>query len=241
MYKLPVTILNFTGIYELQDIYRCPDYSIIDCTNIEGSNGYCDDIAATTIKSRLSTVPLSGINFIDNGNYHYISLFTIERINEPFTLVVYDHHSDMKEPAFAGLLSCGSWILNATETNKNIMRIILVGISEEQKEMIPETDTEIIVYLDTDIRQSSNVTFPQDYPVYISIDKDVLSKEMLDTTWDQGIMTTDELTSSLESILSDHPLIGVDICGECDSNLGTHDAIIANQEFNNTMIQYFNR
>lgn len=241
MNKMPVTILNFSGIYENQSIINNPEYLVIDCKNISGTNGYCDDSAADEIRKILSDVAVNGIHFIDNGNYHYISKFTTERVNTSFTLVVFDHHSDMMEPSFAGLLSCGSWILNSAETNPYIKRIVLIGISEEQKELIPEINKEIIVYTDTEIRQLSNVTFPNDVPVYISIDKDVLSPDELVTSWDQGIIKTEELTSVLDSILPDKELIGVDICGECAPHTGANDDDTTNESFNKLMVEYFQR
>ena len=174
-----ITILNFTGAYENQDLYTNPDFRVIECKDIEGTNGYCDDAAADMIRERFRDASVKGVHFIDAGNYHYLSKFMVERIDEPFTLVVFDHHSDMKESEFFGLLSCGSWILDVVNTNANVKRVVLIGISDEQRAMIPEVDKEMIIYTDKEIRQSSNVEIPGDYSVYISIDKDVLDETLL--------------------------------------------------------------
>lgn len=53
-------------------------------------------------------------------------------------------------------------------------------------------------------------------PVYISIDKDVLSRKVLRTNWDQGIMTEAELHRELGRFTADPEIhiLGADICGE---------------------------
>ena len=53
-------------------------------------------------------------------------------------------------------------------------------------------------------------------PVYISIDKDVLSRKVLHTNWDQGIMTEAEFRCELDRFTMDPDIhiLGVDICGE---------------------------
>ncbi|MCR4715864.1 MAG: arginase family protein [Lachnospiraceae bacterium] len=236
---IPVTIFNLSGIYECQDIYNCPGFPVIDCKNIEGTNGYCDEEAKAKLKKRINTCPLNGINFIDAGNFHYMSKFTTDRIEEDFTLVVFDHHSDMKESSFFGMLSCGSWILEVAKTNPHLKRIVLLGISKEQKELIPETDIELISFLDEDIKRKKKIDIKKDYPIYISIDKDVLDKSVLHTSWDQGIITEAELIACLDSILENAKLIGVDINGELEPHPGITDDDITNQEFNKRMINYF--
>ena len=53
-------------------------------------------------------------------------------------------------------------------------------------------------------------------PIYISIDKDVLSRKVLRTNWDQGIMTEAELHRELSRFTTDPQIhiLGADICGE---------------------------
>ncbi len=233
-----VTVFNFTGAYENQDLYYNPDFRVVECKDIEGCNGYCDDSAADKIRDRFKDVSLNGIHFIDAGNYHYLSKFMAERIEEEFTLVVLDHHSDMKESEFFGLLSCGSWILDVINTNANVKRVVLIGISQEQKEMIPDVKKEMVVYTDEEIRNSSDIEIPSDYPIYVSIDKDVLDETELKTTWDQGIMTTDEFKSIMDIIMG-CDIIGVDVCGECEYHFHKDEDDIKNQEFNDMVVWMF--
>lgn len=53
-------------------------------------------------------------------------------------------------------------------------------------------------------------------PVYISIDKDVLSRKVLRTNWDHGIMTEAEFRHELDRFTMDPDIhiLGADICGE---------------------------
>ncbi len=54
-------------------------------------------------------------------------------------------------------------------------------------------------------------------PVYLSIDKDVLSEEYARTNWDQGQLSLKLLQEILQWICSRNRILGVDICGELSS------------------------
>ena len=108
-----------------------------------------------------------------------------------FILVVFDHHSDMMQPMFDDILSCGSWILNSLENNKYLKKVILIGIDEKQVSLIKRQDK--VLYLTDDDLENREVWKKVDdllrqYPLYISIDKDVLSQNVIQTDWDQGSM-----------------------------------------------------
>ncbi|MCR5093214.1 MAG: hypothetical protein K6B72_04500 [Lachnospiraceae bacterium] len=55
-------------------------------------------------------------------------------------------------------------------------------------------------------------------PFYLSIDKDVLSPADVYTDWDQGTMTADTLYAIVRFFIARVPLLGADICGECDAS-----------------------
>ncbi len=57
-----------------------------------------------------------------------------------------------------------------------------------------------------------------DLPVFISVDKDVLSRDELRVNWDQGSMSADTLVKAIEYIAKDCRITGVDLCGEPDKN-----------------------
>ena len=58
-------------------------------------------------------------------------------------------------------------------------------------------------------------------PVYISIDKDVLSNSYAVTNWNQGRMSLEMLENVLTLFLLNDNVMGVDICGEYSLTDGT--------------------
>ena len=58
------------------------------------------------------------------------------------------------------------------------------------------------------------------YPLYISIDKDVLSQNVIQTDWDQGSMQLMEFKILLAYLFKNSQTIGIDICGECANEVG---------------------
>ncbi len=208
----------------------------VDCSDIGGTNCYCDDVAMKEIETRLESVETDAIHFIDSGNYHYLSLVFLRRIKEEFALVVFDNHTDYQEVAFGGLTSCGAWIREAVETIPNLKHVFLIGA---EKAAVAETDfDEKIICINKKSTDSGvflygdfiNELIPEeqdgvsnyieglmdvynlDVPIYVSIDKDVLIEEECTANWSQGEMTVSELTGILKSISKDG-LLGVDVCG----------------------------
>ena len=49
----------------------------------------------------------------------------LEKIGEPFQLLVLDNHTDMQLPAFGGILSCGGWIAHALETQPYLKKVFV--------------------------------------------------------------------------------------------------------------------
>ena len=51
------------------------------------------------------------------------------------------------------------------------------------------------------------------WPVYLSIDLDVLAPEEIMTSWDQGTLSLERLLADIESLRQHGALLGTDICG----------------------------
>ena len=83
-------------------------------------------------QKKMTVMDFTGIyeneNFYKHKNIEYVSEFWIEKIKQSFILVVFDHHSDMVQPLFDNILSCGSWILNSIENNVYLKKIILISV-----------------------------------------------------------------------------------------------------------------
>ena len=101
----------------------------ISMKDVDGRNMYCDDEAYRIIRDRLSEYedPASGIHLIDTGNYHYMSRIFTSFIEESYDLVLIDHHTDMQEASFGGLLSCGSWAREVLEKDEHLGTLTVIG------------------------------------------------------------------------------------------------------------------
>ena len=217
--KRSMTILNFDNAYKHQDFYVKEPYEWIDFTALSGTDGYCDEESLNIIRARLKKAKKTEVHYIDSGNYHYITYLYLEQIHKPFVLVLFDHHTDMQPSMFAELLSCGSWVKKVLDENPYIKKVVLIGAKEELIEQIPEEYREMIVSFgenSMDMEQSIELFSKEGflYPVYISIDKDVLDEKEAKTNWDQGSLSFVELKTIYEHICLNHKILGVDICGE---------------------------
>ena len=83
--KRNIVIMDFSGIYQEEQFYEGEQISWIELSDISGTNCYCDGDAQTQILERMEKYPVSGIYFIDSGNYHYMSRIGIGRVKEPST------------------------------------------------------------------------------------------------------------------------------------------------------------
>ena len=214
-------IMDFSGIYREEDFWKDQEPVWLDFRRLQGVNCYCTPEAEEAVMEKLRCLPVRGIHFLDSGNYHYLTKFWLEKIRTPFSLLVFDNHTDMQEAAFFGLLSCGSWageVLDACETLSHICVAgpprkdfqeykgkaleKLTGICREELE---EKGEELLrKFLKTDPA----------LPLYISIDKDILGKEDARTNWDQGELSLEQLLKWLELVFAERKVLAVDICGE---------------------------
>ena len=219
---MSITICNFSNVYGnqpyLEGLRRSGEVTWIDLSQVPGTDCYCDDEAVAAIRTKMADAGIKtaqGIHFIDNGNYHYMSKLWTDRISEPFTLVVFDHHPDMQEPRFGDILSCGGWIKKVLNENKFIDIVVLIGVADH---LVEETTPHDKVSF---IRESELSQIPTDViantiqsTLYISIDKDVLSPAFAATNWDQGSLDIATLKEIIAGLAASHKIIGVDICGE---------------------------
>ena len=207
--KKQILYMNMSGVYDEMS----PQENFKD---LLGTNGYCDDAAAETIRRRLADYDYEGIHFLDSGNYHYLSYFWLEKIPCDFSLVLIDHHPDLKKPGFGDILSCGGWVQNALDDLPRLKMVYLVDVD-------PTLIKELGVLPPRVIRMDKQEALKGDFgalPLYLSVDKDVLSETEVMTDWDQGDMTCSQLLKIMETIAK-NTLLGLDICGEIKDNKGT--------------------
>ena len=217
--------LDFSGVYD-EENFR-PDGAVrIDLTDLQGTECYCDPGSAAEIRRRIAKAvsarpdeasgsPAFPVHWIDGGDYHYASRFWLERIARPFCLVLIDHHPDDQPGAFGGeLLSCGAWVADARRDLSAMRGTVWINGAGQ------------------DLRLP-------DLPVYLSIDKDVLSKEYASTNWDQGSMTLAQLKETLRAIAAQREILGIDVCGELSAAKGAAARDYAINRATNLELQEF--
>ncbi len=254
--KNRIVIMDFSGAYGAEEFWKEERNIWVKADDISGTNCYCDDHAAEEIRKRISSLSVRGIHFLDSGNYHYMSRFWIEKIKNPFQLLVLDNHTDMQPPAFGGILSCGGWIADALEKIPNLKKVFLAGPDEEAWKQIPSFFQEKTKFFSREMLWSAYKKNKKEIlhayieqiddslPLYISLDKDILCTEAACTAWSQGDTTETELWDFMDHIFSiarekEIRLLGIDICGEEPS--GSRDCVEKNDRINKNLISYFKK
>lgn len=207
-------IMNFTGIYD-----GLPEEEILSFQDLTGTDGYCSDEAGEEIRRRIRPVSPEGIHYLDSGNYHYLSKFWLEKIAEPFQLAMFDHHTDMQPSALLPLTSCGNWLLESLDQISNLKKVWLIGPPQASfLELDPDDRAEVTYFEERQANEERIPLLMQEFdpslPVYLSVDKDVLSEEVLSTNWDQGSMQLDRLCEWVRFFAANGRVIGMDLCGE---------------------------
>ena len=242
-------IQDFTGVYAEQPFMQGlresaasnGDIHWLDSTQIAGTDCYCDDEAVTAIRKQIASAGItdaSGIHFFDNGNYHYMSKIWTDMVQEPFSLVVFDHHPDMQAPRFGNILSCGGWVKKVLDENQFINNVVIIGVADHLVDEIraelsqagdPDILDKVTFIKESEVRETGtpssfsrmreSLRSPTESGmtegrIYISIDKDALSPTYAATNWDQGSLDIATLKEIIACLATNHKIIGVDICGE---------------------------
>ncbi|MEN6413118.1 MAG: arginase family protein [Veillonellales bacterium] len=166
--------------------------------------------------------------FLGSGDFHHLTLVILEELRTPFSLVVFDNHLDCsyRFPRYA----CGNWLYHAASL-PNCKKILHVGSTEQygflrkvlslnhllrsgKLRVIPAVPAKNLAAYQAALNLAVNTLKMVNVPVYISIDKDVLTAEEAPGDWDNGIMTLPVLESNLAALADALDLIGVDITGE---------------------------
>ena len=191
-------ILDFTHVYCDEYIKDIDRFRYMDCSDIEETDMYCSKEAYKRIWEKIKPYGIQGIHYIDSGNYHYISKIITDHIDEPFGLVMYDHHTDMQIPMVPEMMSCGDWAGQALSQNKNLRQLVIVGPPEKDIDQTLESyngsqSGRLLIFSAEDLHggllENKLKLIRTDLPLYISIDKDVLGTEDCETNWSQGNMS----------------------------------------------------
>lgn len=236
---IPTIYFLFTELYKefysTQTCFSQMEPSCIDCQDLSGVDCYCSEDAEQLLSERMRACSPFGIHFLGSGNYHYLTKLWLEKIHTPFSLILFDNHTDMQTAGFFDLLSCGSWLKYALETHPFLQDVLVIGPSEhaflqDVSEIQPLSTTKIpkksIHCISKEALQSDGLPALHSWlntssntPIYLSIDKDILRTEDAVTNWDQGEVSLTELVAWIDVILQTKPCIGADICGEYGTDL----------------------
>ena len=234
-------ILDFSGLcYEEGLEQALEKASVVDFRSVEGTNCYCDDSAAHTIRDEVKALPVKALHWIDTGDYHYVSRFWLEKAasenpGRPFALLLFDHHPDMQEPAFGDVISCGGWARDAFKSIDELSQVLMMGINPDlELEFLDLMFDGVLAVTSEDFRHTgdklgTDVTemislLEPGIPVYVSIDLDALTQDCARTNWDQGTMTMAQLEAVLDAVSVSHEILGVDVCGGITREKGASDS-----------------
>lgn len=204
------------------------DVKIIDCSDINGTRCYLDDESKEALKERFECITPEGVHFIDSGNYHYLSLFQLEKIDGDFALILFDNHPDMLKPSFGEITSCGGWVMEAVEKLPHLKKVYLIGMERSLIEELGELpdnvevlmchDNEVITLRDDAyellVDKVESIAESLEVPIYISFDEDVLSETELSCEWSQGVLNINQAKVLVDELLMHGRIIGLDLCGE---------------------------
>lgn len=238
------TILDFTGIYRNQETLRAEAQEYLDLSRMQGTDCYCDPETEKKLREMLRKVPEGGIHLMDSGNYHYMSRLFLEACQHRVSLVMMDHHTDMQPSALLPVLSCGSWLLDTLLEVSDVQEVFLIGPPQKALEQIPCGQREKIFMISREELEAGAwkeklMSFVPHFPVYYSIDKDILSPDVCQTNWDQGTMKLCELKEILRWFLEKYPIAGADLCGEPQAQGVREKEIVQSMQVNKEIIGLF--
>lgn len=170
------------------------------------------------ISKRLPIHQNDRLYYLGNGNYHYLTLVLLKRLTEPYTLITFDHHNDAGDFPFPEMTSCGSWIQTAIEMFPLMERVIVIGADQENGKKTGKNVSNKIFFVKNEENSFQSLqktaSLIQTKNIYISIDRDYLSEEVVQTNWDQGKNKLPDLLQAIKVLANHHILVGADVCGD---------------------------
>lgn len=164
---------------------------------------------------------------------------TLAQTHVPLDLIICDNHPDNMRYPFG--LHCGSWVTHAARLEA-IRHVHVLGITSPdicwaqawQNRLTPLIKNKLTYWSlgqpagwlgllglgdrhknfahSAELIQAFSHTRDGQVPVYLSVDKDVLSTEIIQTNWDQGRFSRQDLRAIID--LFPGRLTGADLCGD---------------------------
>ena len=183
-----------------------------------------------------------GCVFLGSGDFHHLTWSLVERhaARQPFDVVVFDNHPDNMRFPFG--VHCGSWVRRVASlpfvAHVHVVGISSADVSAAhawENHLTPLRRHKLSYWtIDVDTRWAARLGLAHAFrnfatrtalldrfvdeqrgstrPVYLSIDKDVLSAEVAHTNWDQGRLLDTDLFAAIDAL--DGRLLGSDVTGD---------------------------
>jgi arginase family enzyme len=183
-----------------------------------------------------------GTVFLGSGDYHHLSWPLIERVTapEPFEVIVFDNHPDNMRFPFG--VHCGSWVRRVAAlpavAHVHVVGISSTDVAAAhawENHFAPLARGRLTYWtVGVDTRWATRIGLARAFrsfdsigalvecfiedrrtstvPVYLSIDKDVLSPDVARTNWDQGRLDDSDLLDAIDALAGN--IIGSDITGD---------------------------
>jgi arginase family enzyme len=181
---------------------------------------------------------------LGNGDFHHLSYLLIKNMPyKNMHIAVFDNHPD--NMFFPAGIHCGSWVYHASKLGHvaeisvfGIASGDVKGLNTVQNRLSAIRSGKVKYYCVSPVGRILKLAgsphikeigmdyrsilqdvekrlLPLNTPIYLSIDKDVLSTDYIRTTWDQGKLSEDELMKCVE-MLSPR-VVAADITGDLSS------------------------
>ena len=175
--------------------------------------------------------------FMGSGDFHHVSYTLISRMRRPMQVVVFDNHPDNMRYPFG--IHCGSWVSHVARL-PFVSRVHVAGIRSDDVRGWHAFENRLgvlrsgkVVYWCVvpdlnalgrlGVRESRSFasisamleglrSAISNEPAYLSIDKDVLASDVVQTNWDQGVMRFDELESAIAMLRG--RIVAADVVGD---------------------------
>jgi len=125
-----ICVLNFDNSVTIQrKLFQQYPAEIIDFASLaSGARLYFSSKIRKKISDILALPRKKYPVFLGSGDFHHLSEILTSKINEPFSLIVFDFHPDWDTlpPRFG----CGSWVTQALKI-KNISKCVLIGMGSD--------------------------------------------------------------------------------------------------------------
>ncbi len=226
---MKVVALDTDGSIRRQELSRNFAIETVDLTSVRsdlqfyaGARGRSAFRRATGHASRTRSIFLLG-----SGDFHHLTLLWLQTMTAPYFLVIFDNHFDCS--AIGPKYHCGNWLYHAARL-EFCRRILHCGATERPGIGATWFGTDYLrskgkwtAMSGRDLGTAGGVQQfadtlavenPTRLPIYVSIDKDVLSPEYAPGDWDNGQLAVADLRAMVTDLFRAYVLCGADITGE---------------------------